>query len=210
MLMTAGPFVSGVAIEPLGQAARAGIKYARANKPIWLLLILSVIVEMFGYSHIALLPIFARDVLDVGAVGLGLLGSAGGVGALVGTLIVGSLGDYSRKGPLLVISTLLSGLFLAGFALSQWYLLSLALIALAGAMLMVYDVTLQTLLLVLSDGQMRGRVQGLFAFTIGSNSLGALLLGSIAAVLSAPFALGLAGGILAATALQMRSTHKRL
>jgi len=171
---------------------------------------LSVIVEMFGYSLIALLPIFARGVLDVGAVGLGLLGSAGGVGALVSTLIVGSHSGYSRKGPLMVVSTFLSGLFLAGFALSPWYLLSLALIALAGAMLMTYDVTLQTLLLVLSDGQMRGRVQGLFAFTIGSNFLGALLLGSIAAVLSAPLALGLAGGILTATTLQMRKTLERL
>lgn len=201
MLVVRGSFISEAASEPFWPATRAGIHYARRNKGIWQLLGLCATVEMFGYSHLILLPVIARDMLNVGATGLGFLSSAGGIGALISTVIVGSLGDYRNKGALLVSSTVLSGLFLVLFAFSPWYMLSLALIAIVGGMLMVYDVTLQTLLLLLSSDAMRGRVQGLFAFTVGSNSLGGFILGGVASVASAPFALAMGGGIIVTAVL---------
>ncbi len=206
MLMVHGSFISRDILESFWQATQAGIHYTRTNKPIWYLLGLSVVVEMFGYSHLFLLPLIAHDMLEVGAIGLGFLSTAGGIGALFSTVIVGSLGDYQDKGLLLVSSTLLGGLFLVFFAFSPWYMLSLALITIVGAMLMAYDVTLQTLLLLLPSDAMRGRVQGLFVFTISSNSLGALVLGGIASVASTSFALVMGGGIIVAVALCMLST----
>ncbi|MFQ5410494.1 MAG: MFS transporter [Anaerolineales bacterium] len=210
MFAVRGSFTSNSTQEPFGHALREGVRYARASKPIFHLLVLSATVEMFGYSHLVLLPIIARDVLAVGEVGLGFISAAAGAGALISTLIVGSLGDFRNKGALLVSSTLFGGLFLALFAFSPWYVLSLVLIAIAGGALMTYDVTLQTLLLMLSSDTMRGRVQGLFAFTVGSNSLGGLLLGGLAALAGAPLALAMGGGIIIATTLRMLPTLGRM
>ncbi len=210
MLMVHGSFISRDILEPFWQATQAGINYTRTNKSIWYLLGLSVVVEMFGYSHLFLLPLIARDMLEVGATGLGFLSAAGGIGALLSTVIVGSLGDYQNKGVLLISSTVLGGLFLVFFAFSPWYMLSLALITIVGATLMAYDVTLQTLLLLLSNDAMRGRVQGLFVFTISSNSFGALILGGVASVASTSFALAMGGGIIVAAVLYMLSTLARL
>jgi len=206
MLAVRGSFISRDALEPFWQATKAGIHYSRTNRPIWYLLGLSAVVEMFGYSHLVLLPIIAHNMLEVGAAGLGFLSAAGGMGALISTVLVGSLGDYRNKGALLVSSTILGGLFLMFFALSPWYMLSLALITVAGGMLMAYDVTLQALLLLLSSDAMRGRVQGLFAFTISANSFGGLILGGVASATGGPIALAMGGGIIIATGLYMLST----
>ena len=166
-----------------------GVSYVSRNGALRTLLILSVLTEAFGFSHFIMLPVIARDVLHVDAFGLGLLSTAGGVGAMVGIIAVASLGDFQRKGRLLLLSCTGTGLFLLLFAFSPWFLVSMALIALLNVALWAYDSTMGALLQLLASEEMRGRVMGLYGLTWGFTSLGGFTAAAIASVAGAPIAL---------------------
>lgn len=174
-----------------------GIEYVWANPTIRRLLLLSLCMEAFGFSHFVMMPVMARDVLEVGATGLGYLSAASGVGSALSTIAVASLGDFHRKGILLTTAALAAGIALILFAISPWFILSLFLVALAGGTLMAYDVTMATMLQLISTDNMRGRVLGVYGLTFGFTPVGGLLAGSIAAIFSAPLAISAGGAIIA-------------
>jgi predicted MFS family arabinose efflux permease len=187
--------------EPALRTAVEGLTYAWRSRPLRSLLTMSLLLEMFGFSHFVMLPVIARDVLGVGASGLGYLSAAGGAGSLVGTVGIASLGDFRRKGLLLGLAAGGAGLSLVLFATSSWYPLSLLLAALAGGTLMAYDPTMATVLQVLSTDAMRGRIMGLYALTFGFTPLGGFAAGIVATLLSTPIAIGLSGGAILAYVL---------
>jgi predicted MFS family arabinose efflux permease len=152
----------------------------------------------------------ARDVLGVGARGLGLLSAMAGVGQLLAMSALASLGDYARKGLLLTLSAFGFGLFILLFGLSPWFPLSLALVAVVGGMSSVYDSTMMTVMQLAVPTDMRGRVMGLYASTWGLNQVGGVSLGAIGALLSVPLALAISGGTCAAYALRLLPFTRRL
>lgn len=180
--------------EPVWRNLVDGLKYAAANRQLRALLLLSVLVETFGFSYIVMLPVVARDILRVGALGLGYLSAAGSIGALAGTLVVGSLGEIKAKWAMLTIASGGAGVGLLLFALSPWFATSLALAGVVGMALVVYDATIATLLQLVSADALRGRILGMYGLTWGFTPLGGFIAGAVANVLSAPFAIG-AGGI---------------
>ena len=184
--------------EPFGQAITHGLRYAWRATDIRRLLLLSVLMEAFGFSHFVMMPVMARDVLEVGPTGLGYLSAASGLGSTLSTVGVASLGDFKGKGPLLVGTAMSAGVFLALFAFSPWFAASLVLVALAGGSLMAYDVAMGTTLQLISDDQMRGRVMGLYGLTFGFTPVGGFLAGAVASVLTVSIALGGAGFIILA------------
>lgn len=198
-----GTYRSGDRPEPLLQNAKRGVTYAWRSGPLRLLLIVSILMEMFAFSYHVMLPVMARDVLNVGATGLGYLSAAGGTGAFLGAMVIASLGDFERKGFLMICSAGMSGLFLLLFAISPWFTVSLALIACVGATLMTVDATMVTLLQLVASDSMRGRIMGLYALTFGFTPVGGFLAGAIASIVGAPFAVGLGGTIICGTALYM-------
>ncbi len=107
------------------------------------------------------MPVFAVDILDVGASGLGLLYSVSGVGALLGIFVVGSLGSIQRKGLLPIGGATLYGGFLTLFAVSTWFPLSLAALFLLGLFSSIYMISVQTTLQVMVPDVLRGRVMGI-------------------------------------------------
>lgn len=175
--------------ESIIQNIVGGIAYVSRNRALRTLLILSVLTEAFGFSHFVMLPVVARDVLNTDAYGLGLLSTAGGVGAMVGTFFVASLGDFNRKGRLLFLSCAGTGISLLFFALSPWFVASIFLVALLNVALWAYDSTMGALLQLLTNDEMRGRVLGLYGLTWGFTSLGGFASASIASVAGAPLAL---------------------
>ncbi|MSQ22192.1 MAG: MFS transporter [Dehalococcoidia bacterium] len=193
LLFVKGNFRSEQIREPFWQAAREGIRYAWANGPVRTLLTMSVLMETFGFSYHVMLPVMARDVLNVGASGLGMLSAVGGAGAMVSTVAVAGLGDFKNKGALLVAGAGLAGVAILLFALSPWYPVSLGLAAVIGATLMAYDATMGTALQLLSSDAVRGRVLGMYGLTFGFTPLGGLLSGAIATMASAPVGIGLGG-----------------
>jgi MFS family permease len=186
------------ATEPFWHAAATGLRYTWTHLSVRRLISLSLVMETFGFSYMIMLPVIARDVLGVDASGLGLLSAMGGVGAMLSTLAVASLGDFQNKSVLLVSSVFGAGMFLVLFGLSRWYALSLLVAFFLSAALAAYDVAIKTLFLLVAGDEVRGRVQSIYTLTYGFLSLGGFLVGSAATAVGAPLAVSVSGGLVLA------------
>lgn len=195
LLMLRNPRVAVRAGEPLLRGVRAGFRYALRTRQIRNLLWLSLVIEAFGFSYSSMLPVMARDVLKVGALGMGYLGAMSGIGQLAATLVVASRGDVRDKGTLMVGAATGFGLFVALFGLSPWFTASLLLVAVVGYLGSTYDATMATVLQTAASPEMRSRVLGLYFSTIGLNQLGGLGIGILATALGTPAALAIAGTV---------------
>ena len=173
-----------------------GLAYVAGNSVLRVLLILSVLTETFGFSYIVMLPVIAKTVLNVGPTGLGYLSAAGGAGGLIGTAVAAAFSDYPNKWRLLTIGTLSAGTGIVLFAFSPLYAISLVLVAIIGLSLVMYDASLNTLLQLTSDENMRGRVLGLYGMTWGFTPAGGFAIGAIASIATAPLAVGMGGVVI--------------
>jgi predicted MFS family arabinose efflux permease len=126
-----------------------GIQIVLKNKIVLALMVMAATCEMFGFSYSVLLPVFARDILDVGAVGLGMFSTARSIGGLVAGLTLASLGDFKYKGRLMMSLFFFFGVSLIIFAQSSSYLLSLFLIGVVGVTAAGHD-AMQHILLQLN------------------------------------------------------------
>ncbi|MFH1560245.1 MAG: MFS transporter [Chloroflexota bacterium] len=193
-----GSFQAPSKRDPFWQATGQGLKYIWGATNIRRLLVLSVFMEAFGFSHIVLLPVMARDVLHVGPAGLGYLSAASGIGSTLSTITVAGLGDFKSKGALLAGTAIGAGGSLVLFAFSSWFAVSMGMVALAGGSLMAYDATMGTMLQLLSNDEMRGRVMGVYGMTFGFTTVGGFFAGAVAAALSASIAVAMGGIIITA------------
>lgn len=189
---------------------REGVSYALDNRPLRAVLVMSVLTETFGFAYIHMMPVFARDVLDVGPSGLGFLSTAGGVGALVATISVASLGDYKHRGWLLVAMAFGFGVAIVLFALSPWFALSLVLVGLVGATGTAYDSLMATVVQTIAPDHLRGRMMGLLGLTFGMNPIGGLIAGVSGTAIGVPRAISFCGGVVMLYALRMTSLAPRL
>jgi MFS family permease len=154
---------------------------------------LALVPVVIALPYVALMPIFAKDVLHLGPGGFGILMAAPGVGAVIGTLSIASLGNVQRKGLLLFAALMGLGVTLVLFAMSRSFPLSVALLVLAGGFQMTYMTTNQTLVQLSTPDVFRGRVMGIYMLNQGLLPLGSLLAGTLADVWSAPLAVTLMG-----------------
>ncbi len=182
--------------ESVWRTLGQGLAYVAGNSHLRALLMLSVLTETFGFSYIVMLPVIAKTVLNVGPVGLGYLSAAGGAGGLIGTAAAAAFSDYPNKWRLLTIGTLGAGACILLFAFSPLYAISLVLAAAIGLCLVMYDASLNTLLQLSSDDNMRGRVLGLYGMTWGFTPAGGFLVGAIASIATAPLAVGMGGVVI--------------
>ena len=178
-----------------------GLAYIKDNPIFALLMALSFFGSFFGMTYITMMPIFAVDILEVGASGQGQLMGIGAVGSLVVALALSSRNKLSHTGLLIVISGAVSGLATAAFALTALYvgsfLLALAMMLLMGVFNTMFTTLIQNSLQLMVPDAMRGRVMGFYGMTYNIRPLGGMQAGAVAAVIGAPFAL--AAGALAVT-----------
>jgi predicted MFS family arabinose efflux permease len=168
-----------------------GLKYVWGNQTVLMLLVIACLLNLFAAPYrYSFLPVFARYILDAGPTGYGMLTAMAGFGALAAGLWVVSLGNFQRKGRLLVWSGLAWPASLLLFALSSWYYLSLALVFVAGLTQAVIWTVIATLILSNTTQPMRGRVMGLRAGVVISLPFGNLLAGAVAERFGAPLAQG--------------------
>ena len=187
----------------LGRNMIEGVTFIVRNPVFGSLIGLTFFNSIFGMSYVILLPVFAREVLHVESSGYGLLMGISGVGALVGTTFVASLGDYRYKGRLLLAGAVSFGVALVFFSFSTLFLLSLGVLFVSGVVNSLYMTTVNTSLQALVPDQLRGRVMGIYALTWGLLPMGGMIGGAIASVTSAPFAVAVGGALVVATALGM-------
>ena len=155
---------------------------------------LALVPVVVALPYVSLMPVFAKDVLHLGPGGFGLLMAAPGLGAVIGTLTIASIGDVRRKGFLLFGSLLALAVGLVLFSQSRSFPLSLALLVVVGACQMTYMTTNQTLVQVSTPDELRGRVMIIYMLNQGLLPLGSLLAGALADVWSAPLAVTIMGG----------------
>jgi predicted MFS family arabinose efflux permease len=143
----------------------------------------------------ALLPVFARDVLHVGPAGLGVLRSAPAIGALLAAVVLAhrSVGDRAGKKLLFVVAVF--GVCMVVFGFSRTFAVSLVALAIAGAADMVSVNIRATIVPLVAPDELRGRVLAVeMVFISASNELGAFESGAAAALLGAVPAV-VAGGV---------------
>ena len=188
------------------QDFKDGVKYVCATPAVRLLFLLLLSAELLGWAHESMMPVMAGKVLNGGPAGLGYLLSAGSAGALLASLALSGVGDIHRKGLALIGGYIGFGIFLMLFALSEWLLLSLALIAVAYASATLYETVLETLLQTSVPDEMRGRVLSFQMFTWGVTGASGFYTGAIAALLGAPLAVAIGGGALVLNGLGLIRT----
>ena len=148
-----------------------GLQYVRHNTNILLILVFTLIVAALSQPYIFLMPIFADDILKVGATGMGVLLSVSGIGAMIGAMVIASLPN-KKRGAMLLVSSLVLGLALAGFSFSSLWYLSLALMLFVG-LGHAWRVTLgNTLLQYYVADSYRGRVMSIYIMERGLWSFG--------------------------------------
>jgi len=170
-----------------------GLRYVRRDALLLSLIPLYLIPWITQNTSNNFLPIFARDILKIGASGYGFLQAAPGLGALVSLVALAAMPFHRVNGSLLLATNALLGVALLFFALSLWPPLSLLLLLVVGGMITSF-MTINTALIQshVSDA-MRGRVMSLREIANGIGPTGSLLFGAIAEQSSAPFALELLG-----------------
>ncbi|MEM9741650.1 MAG: MFS transporter [Pseudomonadota bacterium] len=170
---------------------REGLAFIFASPLFLSLMLLSFSVSFFSTCYVQILPVFA-DLLGRGEAAYGTLLSAGGVGSVLGTLIIGGGKDRPRLGMLMLSSACASGVLLMAFAVAAsngFYLASLALATAAALFSSCFMVLAMSVLQLLVPDSLRGRVMGLYTMGFALVPLGGLMLGSISEASSAVLAL---------------------
>lgn len=172
----------------------AGVRFIRERKVVLGAISLDLFAVLLGGAT-ALLPMFARDILQVGPQGLGLLRAAPAVGALAMSVALSRWPLQHQVGRSLLAAVAVFGLCMVAFGLSTSFWLSLAALAISGAADMVSVVVRQTMVQLETPDAMRGRVGAVNSLFIGaSNQLGEFESGATAALLG-PVGSVVAGGV---------------
>jgi MFS family permease len=200
------PTTSGTVWEGLSGFLEA----ARAEPRLPLLMALTAAGEVLGFSHQAVLPSLARDVLRVGPEGLGVMNAARQAGGIIGMLAVGRL---SQMGGLTALFVGVLGVFGAGVALlglAPSYGAVLLLLLLINAVGAMADVLGQSLIQQTVPTALRGRASGAWVVAIGVGPVGQFQIGALVSWLGVAPALGLSGAALVAVALSARFLMARV
>jgi len=177
----------------MAMAMIEGFRYARKQRLIFSLLGLEAVNGICS-SPQPLMAVFARDVLHVGAQGLGVLLSMLGIGALVGTGLLVTAGSVLVRGRFILLATILNPAALIAFALSHSYSLSLGLLMIVGLLDMVGGALRNTAIQLDVEESYRGRTMGLLSIASrGVSPLGGVQAGALASLLTAPIAVAIGG-----------------
>jgi len=180
--------------EGVIESLTSGVRYVVRHQVLLASMALDLFAVFFG-GAIALLPVFASDILGVGPIGLGLLRTAPSVGALLAMLATARFPPKRRAGPILLVCVAIFGLSMLVFGLSTTFVLSMGALFVAGLADGVSVVIRIVIVRVESPEAMRGRIASVnHVFISASNELGAFESG-VAATLLGVVPSVIAGGL---------------
>ena len=163
------------------------------NEAVRTAILVAMLVSFLGQPFSTLLPIFAKDILQIGPTGQGLLLTAMGIGAVSAAVLIASLSNTLPKGLLMVCGATLFGLSLIAFAYSPWFALSAALMVLLGLCNVSCHALVRTVVQTHSPQELQGRMMGFFQQTQVVYTLGSLMAGALASALGASTAVAIIG-----------------
>ena len=180
----------------VGKDIFEGLRYVWGDMNLRGLILMAFIPSLFGFTLFALLPVWAREALNVNSSDLGILMTMMGVGALIGTLGLAGIRKFSRRGVLLLGLGVLWGVTLVGLANSMIFPVAMPFLLIVGLISSVYMSLNMTLTQVSSAPEMRGRVMSIMMMTFGLMPIGALPFGTIAEYIGTANALTISGALL--------------
>jgi MFS family permease len=191
---------------------RDAFGYVRGERIITTFLIVSALFNIFGRSYITLLPVVAKEVLRVGASGFGFVSAGPGLGTIIGSLTLASLGRVQARRGILVALLLSFSICLCAFAVSSDAWAAFVILVVVGALSTVFETLINTSIQLRVVESFRGRVSGFYGLTGGGlREFGGMQAGFVAEWTSAPVAIASGSVVLAiAGYLVLGSRLKRL
>lgn len=177
------------------QSLTEGFRYLQTHTIILGLVVLYLIPRIVMNTYTNFLPVFANDVLRIGAVGYGYLQAAPGMGAITSLVGLTALTYYKRKAMLLVGAGAIMGIGLISLSISPWVFLSLSSLAVIGAMQTAFNTVNSTMIQSVLPDEVRGRVMSWREVAFGLGPTGSILFGAVAQHTGVPISLELLGGI---------------
>ena len=187
-----------------GRSIIEGWKFSWRKEEVRAGLLVVMSASLFIVPFTTLLPIFARDILAVGATGQGLLLTAMGIGALGSAVIIASFGDRLTRGVFMLGGAALYGIGVAGFAASPWFGASIVLMSVIGLANVCCHALVQTVIQTYSPSEFRGRVMSIFQWSNVVMTVGSMGIGALATLLGTQWSVGLMGAV---GALAMLAIH---
>lgn len=181
--------------ESFGRSIIEGWKFSWHNDVVRTGLLIVMFVSLFMGPFTTLLPVFARDILHVGAAGQGLLLTAMGVGALCSAVLIASAGDRLPRGMIMLGSVMLYGVFTVIFAASPWFWLSIVLMVIIGLCHVHSHALVQTVIQSYSPSEFRGRTMAIFHTNQVVLTIGAMLFGALSAIVGAQWTVASMGAV---------------
>lgn len=173
-----------------------GFQFVAKTSPVRSLLLLLGIVSLMGSPYAVLMPIFADQILNGGASGLGILMGASGVGALAGALALAARKSLKGLGRWIAIASAGFGASLILFSFSRSFWLSAAFLVPAGFAMMVQMASSNTLVQSMVPDNLRGRVMAVYSMMfMGMAPLGAMFAGTVAEKIGAPYTVAVGGAV---------------
>ncbi len=174
---------------------RAGLQYVWQNQNIFAVLVVTLVTITLSMPYTSLLPVFVEDVYGLGPASLGLLISAGGIGALLGSLVVASIRD-KKRGLLYLHSALLTGLALIAFSITSSYTTAMVIMGVVGigqaGRMALGNILLQSN----TEAQYMGRVMSLLMMEWGLTGLGNFGVAIAAEAIGVQWAIGITACLL--------------
>jgi MFS transporter, DHA1 family, staphyloferrin A biosynthesis exporter len=187
-----------------------GFHYSVRHPTVFPLLLLGLLPTLLAQPWTTLAPVFAEDVFQIGAEGLGLLLSASGIGAVLGALVVARADRLARRASVVLGCIVVFGVGLIAFALISSLVLGLLCLGVVGATGTAYRAINQTMVLAATDSEYQGRVISFYQLDRGLSPLGSLLAGALADLMGAPGTVAAMGAATCAVALAIAASAPRL
>jgi MFS family permease len=188
-----------------------GARYALGAASPRALLLLTAIFSIFGFSFIAMLPVYARDVLHTDARGYGGLMTAVGIGASIGALTMAAMGHRFPRIRVVRAAGLLFSLSLAVTAVVRQWWLAAVLLGVTGCLMILNNIATNTQLQTTAPDQLRGRVMGFYSLMVlGMSPFGSLLAGWVSEQHGVPAALGLGAAVCGLSVLRLAEPGRKV
>ena len=208
-------------IRSRGQAAPAGgsnmlkglLEFwaeLRHNSTVSALLVLVALVEFFGFTTQALMPSLARDVLNIGPEGLGVMSAVNAGGGMLAIALVSSIGEIRRQGLAFLVVLHVFGVSLVALGFAPNIYIAVAAIVVMSGMMALSDLFSQTLMQKLVPNDLRGRAMGAWTAAVGTAPVGNLEIGALASFFGVTAALAIHGAGLIALAVITLAAFGRL
>ncbi len=167
-----------------------GFAYINRNRLVLILLLFGLVPMFLAMPFQNLLVVFAEKIWDVGSKGLGLLGSASGLGGVIGAIWVASIGNTQHRLGWMMTSMTLFGIFLLCFTISPYFTLALPLVFIANVFASVFGTMNNTAIHLVIPDRVRGRISAFLMMSFSLPMLGTLPVSGVAELYGAPFAVG--------------------